>query len=165
MRRRILCGVVPTDWPRWRRPKCRGCLAAKQRPIIHGLESELLVVLLEQRLDLGERRAGARREHQLHRLVKRDAERSERSSVKSVWLGRPIARLVPRPASSSGLSLPSAQRTASSTSFASRGLSVSVITQIHHSAARAIGSCAKAGMITRAKLRSWSTPPAIVSNT
>ena len=42
-------------------------------------------------------------------------------------IGRPIMRLVPCPAISSGFSLPSAQRTASSTSLASRGLSVSGI--------------------------------------
>src|SRR5260221_1558498 len=35
----------------------------------------------------------------------------------------------------------------------------------HHSAARAVGSCAKAGMISRAKRRSWSAPPAIVRST
>src|SRR4029077_15118616 len=56
---------------------------------------------------------------------------SERSRVRSVWLGRPKARLVPCPASSSAFSLPSAQRTASPTSFASRGFSVSAITQMH----------------------------------
>src|SRR4029077_18346374 len=56
---------------------------------------------------------------------------SERSRVRSVWLGRPTARLVPCPASSSAFSLPSAQRTASPTSFASRGFRVSAITQIH----------------------------------
>src|SRR5262249_53876890 len=52
---------------------------------------------------------------------------AERSSVRSVWLGRPTARLVPCPASSSAFSLPSAQRTASSTSFASRGFNTSVM--------------------------------------
>ena len=37
-------------------------------------------------------------------------ESPERSSVRSVWLGRPMARLLPCPASSNALSLPSAQR-------------------------------------------------------
>ena len=37
------------------------------------LEGEALAVAGEQRLDLGERRAGARREHQFGRLVERDA--------------------------------------------------------------------------------------------
>src|SRR6185437_13516478 len=54
-------------------------------------------------------------------------ERPDRSSVRSVWLGRPMARLLPEPAISNALPPPSAQRTASSTSLASRGLSRSVM--------------------------------------
>ncbi len=46
---------------------------AEQRAVIHRLEAELLVVFRKQRLDLGERRAGARRQHQFFRLVERDA--------------------------------------------------------------------------------------------
>src|SRR6185312_5320551 len=47
--------------------------AIKQRPVVDGLESEFLVVLLKQRLDFGERRAGARREHEFGRLIQCDA--------------------------------------------------------------------------------------------
>ena len=103
-------------------------VAAEQRPVIHRLEGKLLVVVVEQLLDLGERRPGLGRQHQLLRLVERRRRRGpDRSSVMSVWLGRPMPRLVPAPTTSSALSLASAQRTASSASLPSRGLSVSVI--------------------------------------
>ncbi len=46
---------------------------AKQRAIVHGLESELLTLRFHQRLDLGNRRPCPRRQHQFLRLVKRDA--------------------------------------------------------------------------------------------
>ena len=58
-------------------PSSRG--EAEQGTVIHRLEGEMLAVGLQQRLDLRERRAGARRDHQLFRLVKRYAfERGER---------------------------------------------------------------------------------------
>ena len=47
--------------------------AAEQRAVVHRLERELLVLLRDQRLDLGERRAGFGRQHQFLRLVQRDA--------------------------------------------------------------------------------------------
>src|SRR5262245_34199044 len=53
--------------------------------------------------------------------------RPERSSVRSLWAGRPMARLDPRPTSSSAAPRASAHCTASSTSLAVRGWSVSVI--------------------------------------
>src|SRR5690606_20176589 len=45
---------------------------AEQRAVVERLELELLVVLGQQRLDLGERRSGARRKHQFLRLIERD---------------------------------------------------------------------------------------------
>src|SRR5581483_8507420 len=48
-------------------------LAAEQRAVVERLEGELLIVHLELGLDLGERRAGARRQHQFGRLVEGDA--------------------------------------------------------------------------------------------
>src|SRR5207244_12950529 len=48
-------------------------ITAEQRAIVDGLESERLVVLLKQSFNFGDRRAGARREHQFSRLVKGDA--------------------------------------------------------------------------------------------
>ena len=46
---------------------------AEQRAVIHRLEGEFLIAGGEQRLDLGERRAGLGGEHQFLRLVERDA--------------------------------------------------------------------------------------------
>ena len=46
---------------------------AEQRPVVHRLEGKLLIVGGEQRLDLGERRAGFRRQHQFLGLIERDA--------------------------------------------------------------------------------------------
>src|SRR4051794_3669686 len=51
----------------------------------------------------------------------------DRSSVRSDWLGRPSVRFEPRPTTSSVLPSASAQRTASSTSLASRAFSASVM--------------------------------------
>src|SRR5690606_24613140 len=47
-----------------------------------------------------------------------------RSSVCSVWAGRPMPRLLPWPSTSSGLSSETAQRTASSTSAGEGGVNV-----------------------------------------
>ena len=46
---------------------------AEQRPAIHRLKRQLLSLAADQRLDLGDRRAPARGEHQLLRLIERDA--------------------------------------------------------------------------------------------
>ena len=62
--------------------------AAEQRAIVHRLEGELLVVLVQQRLDLGQRRAGFGREHQFFRLVQRDAGKP-RQIERQVGLARP----------------------------------------------------------------------------
>ena len=47
--------------------------STEQRTVVDGLEAELLLVFIEQFFDLGERRTGARGEHEFRRLVKRDA--------------------------------------------------------------------------------------------
>src|SRR5580704_960672 len=57
-------------------------------------------------------------------------ERPERSSVASHCAARPIARLVPRPMSSSVLPCAIAQPIVSSTSLALRGLRVSAIARL-----------------------------------
>ena len=66
-------------------------IAAQQRPVVHRLEGKFWFVFVQQRLDLGERRAGARREHQLLRLVKRDA--GEAGEIeRQIGLARPADR-------------------------------------------------------------------------
>ncbi len=57
---------APPSEPAFARP-------AEDRAVIHRLEGELLALAFDQRLDLGERRAGPGREHQLLRLVQRHA--------------------------------------------------------------------------------------------
>jgi hypothetical protein len=63
-------------------------LPAEHRPVIHRLEGEFLVVLVQKLLDVGERRAGARRQHQFGRLVQRDAGQA-RQVERDVGLARP----------------------------------------------------------------------------
>ena len=64
---------------------------AQQRPVVHRLEGELLAARGDERLDLGNRRPGARREHQLLRLVQRHA--GEPGQIKGqIGLRRPADR-------------------------------------------------------------------------
>ena len=51
----------------------RPAACSEDRTAVDRLERELLAVGRDQRFDLGERRAGARRQHQFLRLVERDA--------------------------------------------------------------------------------------------
>ncbi len=66
---------------------------AEQGAEIGGLEGELLLVLGELRLDLGERRAGLGRQHQLGRLVERDAGMADEAEILR-RLDRPPERLL-----------------------------------------------------------------------
>ena len=65
--------------------------AAEDGAIVHRLEGELLALGGDERLDLGKRRTGVRREHQLRGLIERDA--GERGEVeRQIGLRRPADR-------------------------------------------------------------------------
>ena len=71
---------------------------AEQRGEVGRLGDDVLAVLGQRRLDLGERRAGARGDDQLLRRVERDAgERRAVESVRAACTGRSMPRLVPLP--------------------------------------------------------------------
>ena len=93
------------------RARVRG--PAEDRAVIHRLEGELLALALDQRLDLGERRAGPGREHQLLRLVQRHAARArtDRASDRTGSGGRARACCrAPRLRASCPRTTPSARR-------------------------------------------------------
>jgi len=92
-------------------------------PQIHRLESQPLPFSGQHR-SISESGAGLGAQHQLRGSYRMTPESAERSSVRSVCGGRPIARFEPWPRISSGLPALSAHCTASSTSRASRALRV-----------------------------------------
>ena len=71
------------DCRRARRRSSRARRCAEQRPKSRRLEGEHLVVRGQRRLDLGERRAGPRGQHQLRRLVGDDAGRGPTDRARS----------------------------------------------------------------------------------
>ena len=80
--------------------------AAEQRAVIHRLERQLLVVGGEQRLDLGDRRAGPGREDQLLRLIERDAGEARQVEASGrIAPARPMPRFEPCPTISKRLVL------------------------------------------------------------
>ena len=101
--------------------------AAQQRAVIRRFEGELLALAATSASisAIGvPARADSTSSSGSYRVT---PVRPDRSSVRSDWDGRPMPRLLPRPATSSVLLSASAQTTASSTSFASRGFSRSKI--------------------------------------
>src|SRR3974390_1078201 len=78
-------------------------LAAKQRAVVHRLEFELLIVLIEQRLDLAKRRASLGREHQLGRLVQPDTGKPGEAERDIRLAGAPAPALAPLPGASQTL--------------------------------------------------------------
>src|SRR5579884_1869607 len=134
--------------------------AAEQRTVVHRLETELLIVVVEQRLDFGERRAGFGRKHELGRLVERHT--GQRGEVE-----RQIG--LTRPADGALRSAPGHFERLAVLDRPAHGLlgvlAVARLDRVNHrySAARAAGVCAKPGMMSRAKRRNWSRPPATVS--
>ena len=93
------------------RARVRG--PAEDRAVIHRLEGELLALALDQRLDLGERRAGPGREHQLLRLVQRHAGEPgqiERQIGLARAAERALASRAPRLRASCPRPTPSARR-------------------------------------------------------
>ena len=69
---------------------------SEKRPVIHRLEGQPLAACGGQRFHLGERRAGLRRQHQLLRLVERDAGQG-RKVERRVPLRRPADRALAAP--------------------------------------------------------------------
>ena len=69
-------------------PPMVGCaVVAEERALVHGLEGQLLALLGEHALDLRKRRAGARRDDELARLIERDT-REARGGQRRFTLGR-----------------------------------------------------------------------------
>ena len=86
---------------------------AEDRAVVHRLEGELLAFALDQRLDLGERRAGLGRQHQFLRLVQRHAAQA-RQIERQIGLARAAERALGaaarRPRASCPRPKPSARR-------------------------------------------------------
>ena len=138
----------------------------EQRAVVHRLEGELLRLRVEQVLDLGERRAGARREHQLLGLVKRDA--GERGQIeRRIDLRGPAERALGAVADDlEGFLLRQRPLDGGLDVLGVPGLMrVGHRAPRHSAAAAAAASPANDGMISRAKRVSWSRPPAMVSST